>query len=623
MLSRRDIRALLQSLHDVASQGGCSLVFDTDSLYYKQIGGGYSGAFVALIWMDGSPTFIFKAGDSAAIHAEINARLTFDSPALSAIRALHLDVCSEEVDVEIDGREEPWRAMLYGYVGGLTHAEIEHYGDFEKVFRDYLDGTAQAPGDAILEAWLDDLFRAVRQREDTTSSSVAGARSKPLVAYIPPLRWDQGLSALLETAALSSPHGSEIANFRSWWDDRIGSVNIAGYPSAALVHGDLRFANVLINRRTADVELIDFGGVRRGHVFQDLARFECDLLCGIEPAKSGTEQSPAGDADWILEVAFNEHGTALARPAADLEPWLRALKILRSTYDKYWRLAGDVGRRRMYTWFLLNEVLRRLLWAGGVSEDRRRRLLTSVVMLKRVIDDQGASATGFSAVADISRILSVTRVYVPVQGKQRKVNSERNGAKIDALQRAAASGGDVKLLAETGHSFFFFRGAFREQVEAVARRGSFKAVIANPVFIEAQGISAAYKDREPSAAQRINPLLANKFSESIRGYQQLHDQYPENIDLKITNYGVGITVLLTDDRIFLEPYLRSDRTRRHEQLFDTFELEFDGANNHVRRVVEEHFEFHHSNGVTITDFETSKGEYQKILNDILSLRSYE
>ena len=575
MLTRKDIKALLKAL--LANQSG-SPAISADNLngfFCRELGGGYSGSLVALLWLDELPTLILKAGPSEEILTEPEARRHFASRALDSIRALGLSGCSEPVEVEVEGRDELWRAMAYSYVGGLTYEDLPNFSDFQAIFEDFVapQRDESKPSSHALRSWLDRMCKQIKLREAPlgTAQNQAGIRAKPLSEFLPSLPWNGGLTAVLQSVAAYAPDYADLLSFRDWWEQALDRESMAAFPSKTLVHGDLRFANVLVNRTTAEVELIDFGHSAEGHVFRDLARFECDLLFRITvPATQSNVLHQSGDDRRLraLECAFNLKVRQLRDPQDPDNPLLAALEILREVYDKYWSLESNHGRRRMYQWFLLAEALKRLLWTEDVFSTMagRRALLVALSLLRKGIEGRDVEARAFGSMSDLPRLLHCTALYVPVRGYEATVNRQRNADKIRALQRAAARGSKVKLLAETGNSYLHFRGAFYPEVEALVRSGSLQIVLVNPDFSESHGISVAYNDPSNVDAFGVHPLLRQKFEESLAGYAALRSQSRDTIEVRIARYGITATLLITEEEVFFEPYFRSDRRRRHQRM---------------------------------------------------------
>lgn len=630
MLTRKDIKTLLKALLVKRSGSPPIVAENLNGFFCRELGGSYSGSLVALLWLDELPTLILKAGPAAEILAEVEARSHFESPALESIRALGLSDCSEPVEVEVDGRDELWRAMVYSYVGGLTYEDLQSFSDFQAIFEDFVapQRDENKPSSQALRSWLDRMCEQIKHRESPISSaqSQMGIRAKPLSEFLPALPWNAGLAAVLQSVAAYAPESTDFLSFRDWWGQALENESMAAFPTKTIVHGDLRFANVLVDRTTAEVELIDFGNVTEGHVFRDLARFECDLLFRITVPSMRTNMMPQSDQDRrirVLEYAFNPEIRELRDSDDPDNPVLAALAILRQVYDKYWNLESNHGRRRMYQWFLLAEVLKRLMWTEEVSStvESRRALLVAVDLLRKGVEGRVVEAHAFGTVSDLPRLLHCTALYVPVHGYEATVNRQRNADKIRALQQAAARGSTVKLLAETGNSYLNFRGAFYPEVEALVRTGSLQIVLVNPEFSESHGISVAYNDPSNLDDFGLHPLLRQKFEESLAGYAALRSQSKDNVEVRIARYGITTTLLITDDEIFLEPYFRSDRRRRHQRMFDTFELRFSAVDGPMHDLLSEHFAFYWSSSDTVEGFIAIRERYKLLMREIRSMWS--
>ncbi len=295
-----------------------------------------------------------------------------------------------------------------------------------------------------------------------------------------------------------------------------------------------------------------------------------------------------------------------------------ALSILREVYDRYWNLGSSNGRRRMYQWFLLAEVLKRMMWTGeGLNTIAgRQALIVALDLLRRGLDGQSAVAEAFGSVSDLSRLLNCTALYVPIRGYEATVNRQRNGDKINALQLAARRGSTVKLLAETGNSYLHFRGPLYPETEALVTSGALQAVLVNPDFIEARAISVAYKDPPDLDNLNVHPLLRQKFAESLAGYDALRSRWNDNIQVRVSRYGIGATLLITEEEIFFEPYFRSDRHRRHQRMFETFEFRFSSRNSHVRDLLEEHFAFYWNNSDPVLSLTAIRERYKEVMEEI-------
>ena len=630
MLARREVRALLRAFFDKRDQRtGSHTKVSPEGVYIHELSGGHSGSFVALIWVTGLPTLIMKAGPADMIKREAEAREQYLADK-NELTEHHLEHCSDPVEIEVEGHDDLWRMMMYKYAGSLTYRDISRFSDFDGVFNDFVDprDPAHRPSAMALEDWLESLFKQVASRklEDEVDAAQDGVRSKPLSSFLPDLRWSDGLQAVLSTAAAFVPEGDQLLKFRDWWDHSVQRESLAPYANMSRLHGDLHFGNVLVNRTTAHVELIDFGHSTTGHVFRDLARFECDLLFRIAPPPIETPTSRRSVEDrraYALEIAF---GTAFAPPVEDSadpdNPQIAALRILRGVYDQLWHINAYGGRRRMYYWFLLAEVLKRLTWTGGVfgTTQGRRALLQGVILLARSLEAKKATAPGFSAVANLSTLLGCRAAYIPTRRFERVINKERNAAKIGALEKSAERGETVRLIAETAYSYFHFRGPFRQEVENLLDgRGTFRVILINPYFVESHGISASFREPGKLDDSELHPQVRDKFTESEAGYRQLKARVKERLEVRVARYRMGASVLLTGSLIFFEPYFYKNRGQRWTRVFDTFELCFDGTNENARKLFQAEFDFHWDHSIKLENIVQNKGDYLEMLSQLRGL----
>jgi hypothetical protein len=207
-------------------------------------------------------------------------------------------------------------------------------------------------------------------------------------------------------------------------------------------------------------------------------------------------------------------------------------------------------------------------------------------------------------------------MYVPSYGYEAAVNRERNAAKSAALREARNSRSTVRLLAETGNSYLHFRGQFYPEIESLLESGKLEVVIANPYFVESHGISAAYKDSSELDEAGLHSLLKQKFAESFTGYESLRTQAGPRITTRVARYGIGATLLMTDEEIFFEPYFRSDWSHRHRRIFDTFEFRLSARNEHLRKLFSEHFAFHWNNSDAFGEQSRFRDRYLPVLKNV-------
>jgi hypothetical protein len=214
-------------------------------------------------------------------------------------------------------------------------------------------------------------------------------------------------------------------------------------------------------------------------------------------------------------------------------------------------------------------------------------------------------------------------VYVPSKNDYRYVNSTRNAAKEAAIRKAAKKSETVKLLAETGHSYLDPRAdRFFDAVQDLVRGGGrFEVVIKIPAFVEAHGISKSYRRKPARSTDRyellgIHPRIDLKFQAALNGFRELRniaDESEGSIEMRFTRYGIPATILMTNDVIFFEPYLRTPREQRDLQLFDTFELQLEEISKETSQIFEDNFDFYWTNSDSLEEWEARESSYEEIL----------
>ena len=111
-----------------------------------------------------------------------------------------------------------------------------------------------------------------------------------------------------------------------------------------VAHGDLNGANIILDGHR-NVWLIDFFHAHRGHVLQDFAKLENDLLYIWTPVEDEADLANACDfTDRLLEV--EDLAAALPEPPGDWRPqFQRAWRTARSC----WSETGRMPRTRWRT----------------------------------------------------------------------------------------------------------------------------------------------------------------------------------------------------------------------------------------------------------------------------------
>lgn len=614
VLNHNDIRRLLERV----LVGHADL---QDSLVDARVlSGGFSGSAVLLVIVEEVGSFIVKCGPQESIEREVSNRNGLDGSGEWLVEQ-GFDSSFGPVQVELGSRTEYWSAMCYAYFGAQTYSEIGLTVDVAEYVRAFVEGGERAPTPDSLRSCFDKvvdwLTRSVEPRD--------AARGRRFTSFLPPIAWEGGVHSALMIASELCPDLDELRDFRAWYEDESTAVH-ASVPDQRRIHGDARLANILVHRVNAEVRFIDFGNARRGHLYEDLARFELDLVLNMaERFDDGTlvQDSLADVFAWCLrkDLGLNDLEPGSSQSLKALRHWRQAMSRPPAT------AAGASGAAAMYRWFLLAECLRRLRWVATNGPDAAGVDAASVLRLICTLRASISTTAEPFAVAAPSaglRTLHCAAVYVPARGRERSVNKQRNRAKTLALEMAGERLWTVRVLAETGFSYLAHRGALEEPVhDLLARGGRLEIVICNPYFVEAVGISASYGDgrHEPplDADGLLNTELASRLRSSLTGYAELRSAHPNQIELRFAHFGIAATMLLTEDMYFFEPYLRNDRRRSGGLVFDTFEMQFRSAGTHIRSLLSGTFDFHWRHSEHVHEAAQLEEKWRPILDRVSGL----
>lgn len=184
-----------------------------------------------------------------------------------------------------------------------------------------------------------------------------------------------------------------------------------------------------------------------------------------------------------------------------------------------------------------------------------------------------------------------TAIYVP------DANNQRNTSKRRSIQEAR---NPIRLLASSGHAYLAriqspFRGILEERLKAGI---PVQIILVNPwsesrVLLSVgelpdstpkpESIQAIALDRlkqgnftgfDPVALIQQSTYYNEKYSASMRGYEDLKTKFGNMIELRICTHEVTATMLLTESTGFFEPYVHANLHERMLKAMITFEVEF-------------------------------------------------
>lgn len=345
--------------------------FDAESLgkliWSKEMGGGLSGARVAVgLFPHGEPgvddqqPIVFKWGPLHDICTEADSRRDHAFQAggkhLATLQTLRRRGASHvAIRVSPGGTSELFGIVASLYEGTFDMGQASRISDFQVFIQNVYvrDGAVSD----------DDLLWYFQQAAAAVAPVGAHTQGNLSLIELPDLR--EMNTRYTDAIRELRSHGSDpqaVEGISEWLNAKLGEQ--VKYLDSRVVHGDPRFANVMLNRVVNEVSLIDFGaGGPNRHVFHDLARFEVDVLFRSTEPKGNREKDILARVGFLLgEKKVTKRTPREQRVAAQ---WRRArnrhltVLVLPEIMD-------------LYSMFILNELFRRAGWykkAGRTSAD--------------------------------------------------------------------------------------------------------------------------------------------------------------------------------------------------------------------------------------------------------------
>lgn len=326
--------------------------------------GGLTGAGVAVGLAEFGP-IVLKWGPLARILKEAEARRD-----LAEQDVEHQGVKLEELRANgashVAIREMPDRKgkpVLYGiiaakYEGSMDPEQQPWISDFQELIRDVYVHEGATGSDHVRHL--------MRQVAVALTAEPPPQAKEGQVSQLADLRPEQGdanagirARARAARAVLRKRRADigALGNLDDWIERRLRYEVPRGAMDSRVVHGDPRFANIVVDRMAGTVALIDFGEGGAGrHLFHDFARFEADII--LRTTEAG---GPERFDELKTRVRIAQTRRTVAKNAA------RASRVA-----GFWREARNANFPALhedkpldlYALFLVKELLTRIRWWG-------------------------------------------------------------------------------------------------------------------------------------------------------------------------------------------------------------------------------------------------------------------
>lgn len=331
----------------------------------KRLGGGRSGAAAALFLAPSAaaPSAAAPANEAIVLKWDRLDKVLNEATArrdrteqrqnvdlLRARGASHVAVRVDPSTGELFG------VMAYPYVGPLS--DQGRIGDLQHVIRgEYIVSEPTR----VLDHDFADLFdKVLSEFGEATPTDDGVTPASTLIADLPDLaNFDEFLDIARGPTVEQSTAGAVVlALVDDWATKRMGIQQVPSFADSRLIHGDPRFANVMVDPVQHRVELIDYGAGEAGrHVFRDLARIEVDVFLRV--SETGSSLEP--DREQMIAARAAEALAPKADPAAQ-DQRVRIAELWRESRDNHFSRLRNTADRELYSLFVVTELLRRLKW---------------------------------------------------------------------------------------------------------------------------------------------------------------------------------------------------------------------------------------------------------------------
>ena len=231
---------------------------------------------------------------------------------------------------------------------------------------------------------------------------------------------------------------------------------------------------------------------------------------------------------------------------------------------------------------VLSDVCRKIKAAVGSSQDHPSTAVATLTLHDHFFLVRSASPNHGPDLSPALCDNGCLRLFLPSDNDVR--NSYKKQALLDAM--------DIRLLAHSGHSYLASAAA-RFQVELCSRLRAgarFRAILLHPWTDTSLAIALAERapadtptdttcletqklPNEPVALIEKSIWKSLKFTSCILGYQQLRNEFADNIEIRFSSLDIPATILLTEYQCFYEPYLHVNLRERLRSGMLTFELQ--------------------------------------------------
>ncbi len=578
----------------------------------KSLSGGLSGAVVFAVFPDDpSQEFIIvKTDETDKIKNEIvnyhKIPVKNGNPHIAKLEYPDdPDDCTKNKVIGVDGKL--YSALVYTYIGRNVHSR-----DSFKPLDQWIDLILES-GNGVdqFKDFLDQLFYIL---SDTFYVKKTNSLHFWFSQEIK-IPWDDYIRVIQAYEAFNPGWREFAMGLQDKWQALSKNDNSRIALHKSVCHCDLRCANIIIqvkNGRPVPY-IIDFGLVGENSPLADFARLEADILLRLVLDQDDSMNLLVQLADRALLPGGNTE---------NLHPLLRMIFLIREKA----RSLGNEEWEKLYYAFLVGHTTRMLRWNDSELRGQYKKvqyawytLMLFGKVFELILEDPLLSLpkpiVNPDMLEDIMKWGTIDYFFGP---------ERRNKLKRELLDKDE---GEVCLLAHTGYSYLHFKETsdsrgnkfdrfYSHMKRRLERGGIVKIILLNPYSVEGSklGIAEArgyLKGPELDLDYHEHETeLFSRFDLCMKGYEKLRENH-SNIQLHITHYSPDVTILMSDERAFIEPYLVGQVAwRYHEDMkMNAPELLCD-ANTKLYEVAKAQFSFFWNRSIPVDEYENSRNEYK-------------
>lgn len=356
---------------------------DLSAIVPRRLGGGKSGATAALFDPSEGP-IVLKWDSLDKVVQESQARRARPDQE-GSMKELRRRGASHIALHEGPSSDVLFGIMAYPYIGP-TDPGADLVGDFEWFLRDkYVPGSGDNTLQDVTLQWV---YQELLEYFDRFPQGDGQTPSDTRTLNLPDLKdWRTRLDVAAKASKSIQDAAGILSTLKTWASQLFTRQPKPSFLDSRLIHGDPRFANIMVDLEQHRVGLIDFGAGSPGrHIFRDFARFEVDILLRTTGEICGSHRtddiSARGRELFAHESGdFNQLRTAWQA----LQPSARVAAIWRHERNEKFPDFHKEKVRELHALFVATELLRRIEWYADPGETDAGATTHELLLALRVL----------------------------------------------------------------------------------------------------------------------------------------------------------------------------------------------------------------------------------------------